>query len=74
MTYPARSPPTVLFTVRLWPEEVGDGQVEWRGEVKRLSNAHTYYFRNWSTLIQLITTMLEIDVSQVQQSNEEKPP
>ena len=47
-----------LFTVRLWREEVGTGQIEWRGKVQQVSNGEAYYFREWSALISLILQML----------------
>lgn len=40
-----------LFTVRLWQEELGDGQVEWRGRVQHVTSGEAYYFRDWPTLI-----------------------
>ena len=39
-----------LFTVRLWAEDLGDGQSEWRGKVQHVSSGATRYFRDWSTL------------------------
>lgn len=47
-----------LFTVRLWAEDLGDGQTEWRGKVERVTSGEAYYFRDWSTLISLLITML----------------
>lgn len=47
-----------LFTVRVWSEEMGNGLVEWRGKVQLLTNKDTRYFRNWTALTSLLTTML----------------
>jgi hypothetical protein len=47
-----------LFTVRLWAEDLGDGQAEWRGRVERVTSGEVYYFRDWSTLISLLINML----------------
>jgi hypothetical protein len=58
-----RSPSTILFTIRLWAEEVDGEHFEWRGEVKKITNGQTYYFRDWATLIQLIVKMLEAETS-----------
>lgn len=55
--HPSRSPPP-LFTLRLWQEPVGD-RLEWRGEIKNVSNGETRYFREWHSLIALISRMLE---------------
>jgi hypothetical protein len=40
-----------LFTVRLWVEEPGNGQTEWRGQVQHVMSGEKRYFRDWSTLI-----------------------
>jgi len=39
-----------LFTVRVWREDLGHSQTEWRGEVR--------YFRAWPTLLTLLHSML----------------
>lgn len=56
-----RPPPTILFTIRLWPEEIDAGQFEWRGEVKKIASGQTHYFRDWQTLVHLMTQMLNED-------------
>ncbi|MCL4861036.1 MAG: hypothetical protein KJZ93_16590 [Caldilineaceae bacterium] len=63
MPHTPRSPSTILFTVRLWPEEIDASHFEWRGEVKKITNGQTYYFRDWATLVQLIVKMLEAETS-----------
>ena len=47
-----------LFTVRLWQEETGEDQAEWRGKVQALPGGEAYYFRDWSGLIGRLETML----------------
>jgi hypothetical protein len=47
-----------LFTVRLWPEELGAGQSEWRGKVQHVLSGETRYFRDWPTLLTHLQTML----------------
>ena len=39
-----------LFTLRVWPENIGEGLVEWRGKVQRAADGETLYFRDWSYL------------------------
>lgn len=39
-----------LFTVRLWPEELGESQVEWRGRVQHALSGRTCHFRAWPEL------------------------
>ena len=51
-------PHTHLFTVRLWLEELGAGQTEWRGEVHHVVSGETRYFRDWPTLVALLQAML----------------
>lgn len=47
-----------LFTVRLWAEDLGDGQAEWRGKVEHVTSGEAYYFREWSALVALLVAML----------------
>jgi len=47
-----------LFTLRVWDEETGEGQVEWRGKLQDVMSGETRAFRDWPTLIALITHML----------------
>ena len=54
----AASRETRLFTLRMWQEETGDGQLEWRGKVQALPEGETYYFRDWSGLIGCLEAML----------------
>ena len=39
-----------LFTIRMWPEDVGDNQIEWRGQAQHIASGRTCYFRNWPSL------------------------
>jgi hypothetical protein len=47
-----------LFTVRVWCEDLGQGQTEWRGEVHDVESREVRYFRDWSTLLTLVQAML----------------
>jgi hypothetical protein len=47
-----------FFTVRLWPEELGEGEVEWRGRVQHAVSGRTGYFRDWSGLIVFFAEIL----------------
>ncbi len=47
-----------LFTVRLWVEELGDGQTEWRGQVQHVLSGEKRYFRDWATLVEVVAAML----------------
>ena len=39
-----------LFTVRLWWEDLGAGQVQWRGQVQHVLSREAHYFRDWPEL------------------------
>lgn len=55
-------PRSHLFTVRVWQEEVGNDQTEWRGKVHLITNGNVRYFRGWEVLVPLLVTMLlELD-------------
>jgi hypothetical protein len=47
-----------LFLVRLWREDLGEGQMEWRGKVQHALSGEVRYFRDWPTLTALLLTML----------------
>lgn len=47
-----------LFTVRLWREDLGDNQAEWRGKVQHVQGGEAFYFREWSMLIAALLNML----------------
>jgi hypothetical protein len=67
-----QGPHSHLFTVRLWREEVGNGQIEWRGKVQQISTGETHYFREWSALISLFLQMLPASESLSESHNENK--
>jgi hypothetical protein len=43
-----------LFTLRAWQEDVGHGRSELRGALTHVLTGKTGYFRNWTTLVELI--------------------
>jgi hypothetical protein len=47
-----------LFTVRVWCEELGAGQTEWRGEVHDVVSGERRYFRDWPALIASVQALL----------------
>lgn len=52
------APRTHLFTVRVWLEELGTGQTEWRGQVQYVVSGEVHYFREWPALVALLQAML----------------
>jgi hypothetical protein len=47
-----------LFTLRLWLEELGSGQTDWRGKVQHVSSGEARYFRDWPTLEGFVVRLL----------------
>jgi hypothetical protein len=47
-----------LFTLRLWPEALGDGQTEWRGKVQHVLSGEARYFRDWEALVAFLQEAL----------------
>jgi len=58
MDQPYQHPRSHLFTVRVWQEEVGHDQTEWRGKVHLITDGNVRYFRRWEGLVPLLVTML----------------
>ena len=51
-----------LFMLRLWPEDLGGGQTDWRGKVQHVNSGEARYFRDWPTLEAFIEgVMRDID-------------
>ena len=55
---PNLRPHSHLFTIRVWEEEIGTDQTEWRGKVQLLTNGEVRYFREWVALVPLLIAML----------------
>ena len=51
--------PSQFFTLRLWPEEMGDGTVEWRGQVQHVISGRQRTFREWPALVAAVQEMLD---------------
>jgi hypothetical protein len=57
-----RLPRSYLFTIRLWTEPLGQGQVEWRGQVQHVLSGERRSFREWATLLSYLETkVLELE-------------
>lgn len=53
-----QQPRSHLFTVRLWLEELGNDQTEWRGKVQHVTSGEGRYFRDWPALIAFLQMVL----------------
>ena len=49
-----------LFTLRLWLEDLGSGQTDWRGKVQHVNSGEVKYFRDWTTLEAFVEGVLQI--------------
>ncbi len=53
-----------LFTLRIWLEELGEGNTEWRGRVQNVADGEIAFFRGWpglvSTLQRMVTATAEV--------------
>ena len=58
MDTPDQHPCSHLFSVRVWQEEVGQNQTEWRGKVQLITNRNVHNFRGWEGSVPLLVTML----------------
>jgi hypothetical protein len=47
-----------LFVLRLWPEDVGCGQTDWRGKVQHVNSGEARYYRDWPTLEAFVEGLL----------------
>jgi hypothetical protein len=47
-----------LFTIRVWQEQIGAEQTEWRGKVQVFPRREVRYFRDWAALAPLLLTLL----------------
>lgn len=54
-----------LFTVRLWREDLGAGETEWRGQVTHVLSGEAYYFRCWDQLDLYLEVMAGRDKPQM---------
>ena len=46
-----------LFTVRVWLEDLGEGQTEWRGKIQHVLSGEARYFRDWTGLVEQMKAM-----------------
>ncbi len=47
-----------LFMLRMWPENVDEDRIEWRGKVQHVTSGEALYFRDWPALIACLQEML----------------
>jgi hypothetical protein len=56
----SRQPPrTHLFVLRLWLEDLGGGQQEWRGHIQHVRNREMQYFRDLKLLLEFVQAQLQ---------------
>jgi hypothetical protein len=47
-----------LFTLRMWLEDLGSGEVGWRGKVQHINSGEVRYFHDWSTMLTFVKSQL----------------
>ncbi len=62
-----------LFMLRLWPEDLGHGQTDWRGSVQHVNSGEVRYFRDWPTLQAFVDGFLRRIDPLVPHSNDVDP-
>jgi hypothetical protein len=72
MEKPYHGPNSQLFTLRVWREDVGSGQIEWRGKVQQVNSGEAHYFREWEALISHLLQMLSASESLLETHIEDK--
>jgi hypothetical protein len=65
--FSALSGKSELFTLRVWREALGNGQIEWRGRIQHVLSGQVYYFRNWQALIDRLSGILSTEISTEEQ-------
>jgi hypothetical protein len=53
----AREVHSNLFMVRVWPEEVDDRRVEWRGKIQHVTSGEALYFREWGSMLAFLQSV-----------------
>ena len=48
-----------LFTVRLWPEDMGSAGTEIRGEVRHVLGGGVRYFQGWTMLVAYLAEWIQ---------------
>lgn len=46
-----------VFVLRVWLEELGNGQSEWRGQLQQVSGGEVHYFRDWQRMLSYLSEM-----------------
>jgi hypothetical protein len=64
-------PRSQLFLVRVWQEQLGEGEIEWRGRVQNIHSGAVAYFREWDGLSVTLPRLLETNLSQEQTGTSE---
>ncbi len=47
-----------LFTLRLWQEQLGQGEVEWRGRIQNVASGDSAFFRDWPGLLSTLQRLV----------------
>ena len=64
----------LLFLVRMWPEDLGDGKVEWRGQLQSAAGGEVHYFRDLPTMVERLSSMLILPKQAVEVDGKREKP
>ena len=56
------APNSHLFTLRIWLEDLGGGQIAWRGSVQHVNSGEARYFRDWPALEAFVEERMAADL------------
>jgi hypothetical protein len=62
-----------LFMLRLWLEDLGNGQTDWRGKVQHVNSGEARYFRDWSTLEAFMEGQMHQPRKEIRRMGSRKP-
>lgn len=50
-----------LFLIRLWPEEITAGEIEWRAKVQHVRSGQARYLQQIPALVETLMSMLDCE-------------
>jgi hypothetical protein len=62
-----------LFTLRVWQEDLGSGEAEWRGRVQNVASGDTVFFRDWPGLVSTLQRLVAMTPGACEEAPAEAP-
>jgi hypothetical protein len=54
----AQAEASFAFLLRLWPEDIGAGQIPWRGKIQNVTSGEACYFRDFAAMQAILDAWL----------------